>query len=504
MSRRLIVICALLLWLDNATAEIPHPPLETLEPAVAEQIRAMQALVSDATDDERALRIGELGALYHSLDFEDAALASYREAERLAPADARWPYLRGILHSERGAVELAREGLLEAIALHPELAAGWARLGRLALDGGDAERALLHFQRALLKQPDAVAAIAGAGEALLALGRNDEAIAQLEQALALEPRANRLHYPLAMAYRGLGDDEAMQTHLAAVGPIGVTPDDPISTFMANAAEGSRVHLQLGNTAYQAGDYAAAVTHFTRATEGSPEAAPPWINLGTAQAALGDVPAARASLERALSLEPDNITARDNLLALLIRAKDPDALPLLEAALETAPDHSELLRQRAQLRRATGDPKGAAEDFRRLTDLDPSDRTAWQGLLITRIEAGDNSAVGGLFTQARAALGDLGSFEPDLIDALSVTGKTNPAHATLARTLAADLYRREPSADHALRHVRTLLLGQPDCTTASQWLDAEIVSPATDDAHRQALETLQGELHALERCAAADG
>jgi len=65
----------------------------------------------------------------------------------------------------------------------------------------------------------------------VALARRDfrAAAEHLEAALAAVPEASRLHVPLAMAYRGLGDRARAEEHLAKAGAVGLRAPDPCST-----------------------------------------------------------------------------------------------------------------------------------------------------------------------------------------------------------------------------------------------------------------------------------
>lgn len=501
-ARRLTTAVLLLLAMAARGEPIPHPSLDGLEPAVAEQVRSLRDGLDRPPADEpvaRAAAYAELGALYHALAFDDAALACYRAAEDLAPGDGRWPYLQGVLLTETGELDAARRALLRAIALAPELATGWARLGRLALDGGDARSALLHFRRALAALPDSAAALAGAGQALLALERPGEAVDFLERALEAEPRANRLHYPLAMAYRSLGEEQKMREHLDRVGAVGVTVDDPIAEYTRSRLAGARKHIQDGNEAYRAGDYAAAVEAYERAAQAAPAQATPLVNLGAAQAANGDPGGAEQSFRRALAIEPGNATALENLVTLLLEAGETaGALSLLDRHLPAASDNRRLLHTRAKLRREAGRPSAAAGDFRRLTELETGDAAAWEGLVVTSIEAGDHERVPEILDQADAALEDTSAFRAELVDALGMA--TGPENAELARHIALELYRERPGADHAARVVHALLQGSGDCRAAADWLSGRIEAADTGDALRRDLRAVRGELEDRAHCA----
>ncbi|MCB9898447.1 MAG: O-antigen ligase family protein [Planctomycetes bacterium] len=63
----------------------------------------------------------------------------------------------------------------------------WTTLGRMSLEQGDAESALPCFQRALQLWPYSVELIQDEGEALLDLGRHDEALERFHRAVATSP-----------------------------------------------------------------------------------------------------------------------------------------------------------------------------------------------------------------------------------------------------------------------------------------------------------------------------
>ena len=49
----------------------------------------------------------------------------------------------------------------------------------------------------------------------------------LRSALALAPRASRIEYPLAMAYRGQGDRRNAEAHLSRRGDVEIPSGDPL-------------------------------------------------------------------------------------------------------------------------------------------------------------------------------------------------------------------------------------------------------------------------------------
>jgi uncharacterized protein HemY len=61
--------------------------------------------------------------------------------------------------------------------------------------------------------PREAAALYGLGRVALEERDFAGAVKQLEAALALVPSASRVQYPLAMAYRGLGNTQQAEAHL---------------------------------------------------------------------------------------------------------------------------------------------------------------------------------------------------------------------------------------------------------------------------------------------------
>lgn len=151
----------------------------------------------------------------------EAAIACYRESERLAPGLAEPAYNLGLALARLGrwaeaieaqGVALAREpghaaahlargnawralghdaeaqaDFEAALRLRPDYAEARHNLGLLRLDQGAAAEALGHFDAALRAEPDYADAAFNAGNALAALGRFAEALAHYDVARRLRP-----------------------------------------------------------------------------------------------------------------------------------------------------------------------------------------------------------------------------------------------------------------------------------------------------------------------------
>lgn len=349
---------------------VPHPDLDPLEEKVAEQIRQYQELTNETledpttTADERSGALGEMGRVYHTYGLTAAAEVCYLNAIALAPRQARWPYFLGLLRQQEGRFDVAFEAFRAAAVLDPAYPPTFYRLAEVAQALGDTEEATSHLDRFVDLEPESAAGWALRGE--LALSRQDyaEAVRHLERALELLPRANRLHIPLAMAYRQLGQPDKAREHLAQRGSIGARPEDPRIDQLEELKQGERVHIIRGRMAFQAGDFAAAVREFGRAVDANPESIPARVNLGSALGQSGDTAGALEQFRRALELDEDNFTARYNLGALLAQQGDTEtARGHLEEAVRLRPGDAAARLELGRLLLAAGEPEKALEHFR---------------------------------------------------------------------------------------------------------------------------------------------
>ncbi|MDX1503483.1 MAG: tetratricopeptide repeat protein, partial [Thermoanaerobaculia bacterium] len=332
MRRLAPIVIALVLAVPSAAGarELPSLDLEALEPAVAEQIAALDELARARLADEgqpaaeRAQAVGELGQLYHAYDLRAAAADCYELAAELAPADFRWPYLLGYVRQAEGRLEEAAKLYEKALAILPGVRPALVRLGQVYAGLGRLEAAERNLREAARSDPSGAAARAELGELYLSPGRPAAAAEALREALAIEPSANRLYYPLAMALRALGEEEEARRLLGLVGKVGVKPADPLIDGLAGLTTGARVRLLRGRAAYGAGRFREAAEEFARAVEADGNSIPARVNLGSALAALGENEAAAEQFRWVVEAAPANLAALYNLGSLAAAAGDHEA------------------------------------------------------------------------------------------------------------------------------------------------------------------------------------
>ena len=143
------------------------------------------------------------------------------------------------------------------------------------------------------------------GNALATRGRIDEAIAQFQKSLEIEPHNAVAQYSLGVAAAGRGQmDEALDRYRQAIAA------DPGYAIAQN---------NLGNALFLRGQLDEAVTHFLAALRIRPDFAEAYYNLGNALFVLGRSGEAMTQYEKALEFRPDYAEAHYNL-GLLLEAR----------------------------------------------------------------------------------------------------------------------------------------------------------------------------------------
>ena len=245
-----------------------------------------------------------MGNLLLAAEYVDAAEACYLNAQALAPAEAQWPYYLGHVYRARGdlpgAAAVVRAGRSRC---SPTTCRRWCGSATCRLDQGRPEDAEPLFAKAVARQPRAVAALVGQGRAALARREYARAADSLEQALSIDPRASMAHYPLALAYRGMGNIERAEAHLRQRGSVEVGPPDPLMQALTGLLHSAVAYENRGIRALDGGDWAAAAAAFRKGLELAPDSASLHHRLGTALSLSGDTPGAFEQFEEAVRRDP---------------------------------------------------------------------------------------------------------------------------------------------------------------------------------------------------------
>ncbi len=322
-----------------------HAALERFEPGVAEilgdEIARFEAARDDAGGSAPAAAWGRLGMVYHAHHLRTEALFAYTRAAALAGDEHRWHYYRGVLLAESGDLVAAVDALRTALDLDPDDVATRLHLGNALLSAARTDEAGVVFGEVLTMQPASAAALAGLGRVAMAAGDYADAIERFTAALERQPGADKLHHPLALAYRRSGDTEAARRHLALRGDRDPAFVDPLIAELGGLSRSAQFYLQRGQAALEARNFPAAAADFERAVQYNPSDPAARATLGRVLQELGRDSEALAQLDAALEIAPTHAVANYFKGALLERlGRDPEAAPFYRAALETDPDYAE--------------------------------------------------------------------------------------------------------------------------------------------------------------------
>ena len=324
---------------DSKLSPVHLPDVTNLEPDVREHLllteRRLIAAINNpqTTPSQLAEGYGMLGQIFQAYSMGAVARECYLNANELAPKDFRWIYLLGKLDQEADRVDDAIRRFKLVRALQSDYLAAPINLGNLYLQLDRLQEAKQSFTEAAAIDAKNAAANYGLGQVALSERRYAEAATYFEQALEQLPGANRIHYSLAMAYRGLGDTEKVKTHLALQGTVGVRVADPLIDNLQKLIAGERIHLIRGKLALESKRYGEAVTEFQQALKANPESLDAHINYGGALTQTGDLRGAAAQFQDAIRIDPNSINAHYNLAVLLANEnKYEEAITHLQAVL----------------------------------------------------------------------------------------------------------------------------------------------------------------------------
>jgi tetratricopeptide (TPR) repeat protein len=200
-------------------------------------------------------------------------------------------------------------------------------LGDALFQRGGVDEAIAQYQTALQIEPDYSFACYNLGNALLKKGRADEAITQYRTALQIKPDYVEAHDNLGNVLLQKGRvDEAITQYRTA---LQIKPDYV------------EAHDNLGNVLLQKGRVDEAITQYRTALQIKPDNAKAHNNFGNALLRKGRVDEAITHYQAALQIKPDYAEAHNNLgNALLQKGRMSEAITQYQKALEIKPDFAE--------------------------------------------------------------------------------------------------------------------------------------------------------------------
>ncbi len=207
------------------------------------------------------------------------------------------------------------------------------------------------------KLPDDAGARNDLGNALVEMGRTDEAIEQFRRASRISPGYSDPHQNLGNVLTRMGrDSEAVSEYRLAL------PGNP---------RNANVLYNLGRALRKTGDTAGASEAFDRALNGDSESAVVWYDLGNAFMDAGQSDKALAAFGKALALRPDYPDALLNHAGLLAqKGEGGEAISEFQRLVKLEPDAPDVHNDLGTLLAQSGDLAGAKREFGEALRLKP--------------------------------------------------------------------------------------------------------------------------------------
>ncbi len=360
--------------------------------------------------------------------------------------------LLGKLHLRSGNSEVACSIWEHALTIDPNCGEAWLDLGNAVLLLGDQEKAELYFRNAVKSTKDSVDAQIALGKVLLDQGKLNEAVEQLDLLLKRAPN-----------------------NLSALCKLGIA------------------HQQLGNFSEAIRSYAKAIT----VDKDSWEAI---LGLQTAYRSSGDVENARkyteqladpnksirgkADIDNERSLEYFAFICQSASNLLLEATDIPAASATLEKALEKAPDSDQMRRQLVNIYVGQGKEDAAIRVLQTRCMHDPTSLHAWMDLAgfcmkYRRLGIAEDALIKSI---------ELDSKQADAYSMLSQIQMTRPKDRQLAVETARQAVSLSPMAsNHYI--LATAMYHAEDLAGAKKELTEAIRLEPNNQEFRQALTRL---------------
>jgi tetratricopeptide (TPR) repeat protein len=295
---------------------------------------------------------------------EPTVPAAYADTAAAAGKERGWRFLQA------GDLKNAEHELTATLRAAPAFAPAEAALGYVELARKDPKAALEHFDRAAAGQADYAPALAGRGQALLALNRETDAIASFEAAVAADPSLTDLRRRVeVLKFRGLEQNLAAARGAARAGKS----DEAIRAYtsaLASSPDSPFLYRELAAVERKKGDADAALAHLQKAVALDPADAHSFEQIGDILESRSDDEGAAKAYDSARAIEPTAALASkiDALREKIALARLPEEYHAIDDAPQiTRADLAALIGVRlAPLLQAS--PQGAVL----ITDV----RTSW--------------------------------------------------------------------------------------------------------------------------------
>ncbi len=328
------------------------------------------------------------------------------------------------------------------VALAPGNTEAHGNLGSALLAEGKQEEAIAHYRQAIQIRSDVAETHYNLGVALASKGQFEESIRHYLQALEIKPDFVEAQRKLGNALSEQGKSNEAIAHYRQA--LRVKPDYV------------KAHSDLGAELRSQGKLKEAIHSYRQVLQIDPDLVETHYNLGVALGSQGKLKEAIAHYRQALRVKPDYAEAHSNLGAeLQSKGKLEEAVHHYRQALEIKPDLAEAHNNLAITLRSQGKLKEAIRSYREALKIKPDYVEAHYNLGIALRSQGKLEEAIHHYRQALEGRPELVEAHYKLGTALRSQGKLEKAHYHFGRALSG-----QSKAQAAIHHYRQALKGKP--------------------------------------------
>jgi len=296
----------------------------------------------------------------------DTAIADLRKALTAKPDLAEAHNVLGLLlgRASANSKQVLAE-FREAVRLQPDFAEAHNNMGLVLAQENDEKAAITEFREALRISPDYADAHANLG-AVLTLTDSEQAVRELEKAVALAPGSLKAQFNLAVAY---GQNPSY-------GPA--KEIEQLRKVIASQPTFSGARLALGRALLGEGKVEEAIVELREAARLAPQNAQAHYQLGLSLARAGHKDEATAELQKSRELassDDRNQNAALDIAEGRIALDEGDldrATAKFKHALELQPESPDAQHFMGTVLEKQGDSEGASAAYRKAVELNPGD------------------------------------------------------------------------------------------------------------------------------------
>lgn len=286
------------------------------------------------------------------------ALAAFQNALQLAPTSTKTHNNLGNAYFAQKNFNLAEKEFRTALRIDPGNRDGNYNLGILEMAKGSPSEAIPYFERVRPKDTETRFNLI---RAYLQCKRTSEALRMATELSAENKNEVQLHFPLGVLLASEKQYKSAQLELKKADAL--QPE----TF--------EILYNLGQTFFLSGEYPQAELVLSRALKLRPESPDALYLLAQVRTNESRPLDALDLLVRAHKIAPENTDIILLMAQISISQKFfEDAIPLLEKGLQIAPQRSDLRAALGESYYKSGKIDKAIEEFKRLTEVEPSART----------------------------------------------------------------------------------------------------------------------------------